>query len=247
MSSEHVTREPITLEQFYEQAAVAGWHHAVVDGRDVVRKAEDSPLVAFDVREVLCTDGQTRVLFTRYAGNDVSELERLFACYREHSCEYYVLFDFADGGSGEVFYEDLPQAFRDDVSTRFKGQPDELQEFTDELVACLWGDSVMPVRHIEMDETCFINGQKAHAFVLHFVHHSDDAYYDQWATQYADNYISPWQGDEELANRWNWCVENLKGPWSVQVERQHQCQIYYNIAILNDDDALRFELNFKDA
>ncbi|PIB90977.1 hypothetical protein [Caulobacter sp. FWC2] len=91
MSTEYMTRTPMSLDEFKKTAAANGWTYAIVDDRDVVRKEGGDGSMAFDLRETPCADGETRVEFTRYAANDVRELVDLFDCFSEHDDEFWTL------------------------------------------------------------------------------------------------------------------------------------------------------------
>lgn len=139
-------------------------------------------------------------------------------------------------------YEDLPETYRRDLEERFRYDPEGFEEAVNQTLGDIEYGCDVPVRNLEMDAYCFINGKVAHAMFFHSVHQTDDAYYEQWADVMDNNRI--YNCDIELSDKWNWCVENLKGNWSVSSEHRHQSSYIYTIAIADDEDALKFKLEW---
>lgn len=93
MSTEYVTPSPMTLAEFFRDAAEAGWVRTEEHDDRVAVRADDGNM-AWDVREEPVASGDVHVLFTRYAGNYVQDLVELFDAISEHDDEFWPLIGY---------------------------------------------------------------------------------------------------------------------------------------------------------
>jgi hypothetical protein len=88
MSTDFLTKEPMSLEGFRAAARTLGWSDARnSEGGYAMRDGHGH--YCHHIDDVECSDGQTRVTFTRAGRNDnVYDLAEALGCWTEHDDEF---------------------------------------------------------------------------------------------------------------------------------------------------------------